>query len=145
MPMLDSIGLALWIDEFKMIELDEIMRQKDDSRFAQLLCRVRTATCTEEDIKVLESRTIKDDHPDYPLHVYPRNLHVDDQNKLKLQELAPKEQHVVTKAIDTKDKHTQLLNLKPSDNKADTGLVTELHLAVGAKVMLSMLMFQMNW
>ena len=43
------------------------------------------------------------------------------------------------KAIDnTKDKHTQLLNLKPSDNKADTGgLVSELHLAVGAKVMLT--------
>ena len=60
---------SLWIDEFKMIELDEIMRQKDDSRFAQLLCRVRTATCTEEDIKVLESRTIKDDHPDHP-HMY---------------------------------------------------------------------------
>ena len=42
------------------------------------------------------------------------------------------------KAIDnTKDKHTQLLNLKPSDNKADTGLVSELHIAVGAKVMLT--------
>ena len=70
-------------------------------------------------------------------HVYARNAHVDDQNKLKLKELAP--EHVVIKAIDnTKDKHTQLRNLKPSDNKADTGgLVSELHLAVGAKVMLT--------
>ena len=67
-----------------MIELDEIMRQRDDSQFAQLLCRVRTATCTDEDIKVLESRVITDDHPGYPhdaLHVYARNAHVDDQNK----------------------------------------------------------------
>ena len=132
---------SLWIDEFKMIELDEITRQRDDSQFAQLLCRVHTATCTDEDIKVLESRVITDDHPGYPhdaLHVYARNAHVDDQTKLKLRELAP-EQHVVIKAIDnTKDKHTQLLNLKPSDNKADTGgLVSELHLAVGAKVMLT--------
>ena len=132
----------LWIDEFKMIELDEIMRQRDDSQFAQLLCRIRTAICVEEDIKVLESRTIKDNYPDYPnnaLHVYPRNRHVDDQNKLKLHELAPEEQHVVIKAIDSaKDKHTQLLNLRPSDNKADTGgLVTELQLAIGAKVMLT--------
>ena len=65
--------------------------------------------------------------------------HVDDQNKLKLKELAPEQQHVVIKAIDnTKDKHTQLLNLKSSDNKADTGgLVSELHLAVGAKVILT--------
>ena len=46
---------------------------------------------------------------------------------------------MVIKAIDkTKDKHTQLLNLKPSENKAETGgLVRELHLAVGAKVMLT--------
>ena len=35
-------------------------------------------------------------------HVYARNAHVDDQNKLKLKELAP--EHVVIKAIDnTKD------------------------------------------
>ena len=54
----------------------------------------------------------------------------------KLQGLAPKEQHVVIKAIDkTKDKHTQLLNLK---HKAETGgLVTELHLAVDTEVMLT--------
>jgi ATP-dependent DNA helicase PIF1 len=37
---------SLWLDEFKMIELDEIMRQRGDSQFAQLLCRVRTASCT---------------------------------------------------------------------------------------------------
>ena len=86
-----------------MIALDEIMKQSEDSQFAQLLCRVLTATCTEDD-------------------VYPRNCHV-----------------VVIKAIDkTNDKHTQLLHLKPSENKAETGgLVRELHLAVGAKVMLT--------
>ena len=109
------------MDEFKMIALDEIMRQREDSQFAQHLCRVRTATCTEDDIKVLESRVITVDHPGYPhsaLHVYPRNCHVDEQNKVKLKDLA---QHVVIKAIDkTKDKHTQLLNLKPSENKAET-------------------------
>ena len=78
---------SIWIDEFKMMELDEIMRQREDNQFAQLLCRVRTATCTEDDIKVLESRVITDDHPGYPqsaLHVYPRNCHVDEQNKVKL-------------------------------------------------------------
>ena len=50
------------------------MRQREDSQFAQLLCRVRTATCTDEDIEVLESRTITDDHPNYPhdaLHAMP--------------------------------------------------------------------------
>ena len=133
---------SLWLDEFKMIELEEIMRQRGDSQFAQLLCRVRTATCTEEDIKVLESRVITDDHPDYPhdvLHAYPRNQHVDEKNKLKLRELAPEQQHEVIKSIDhDKDKHTQMLDLRMPDNKAKTGgLVSELHLAVGAKVMLT--------
>ena len=131
-----------------MIELGEIMRQRDDSQFAQLLCRIHTATCTEEDIKVLESRTIKDDHPDYPhdaLHVYPWNSHVDDQNNLKLQELATEEQHVVIKAIDnTKDKHTQMLNLKPSDNKGDRSLNCIL-LLVPKLCRQSMLMCQMDW
>ena len=32
-----------------MIELGEIMRQRDDSAFAELLCRVRTASCMSED------------------------------------------------------------------------------------------------
>jgi ATP-dependent DNA helicase PIF1 len=125
-----------------MIELDEIMRQRGDSQFAQLLCRVRTATCTEEDIKVLESRIITNDHPNYPhdaLHAYPRNSHVDEQNKLKLQQLAPEREHDVIKSIDKdKDKHTQLLNLSMPENKSKTGgLVGELHLAIGAKVMLT--------
>ena len=44
---------SLWMDEFSMIELDEIMRQREDGQFAQLLCRVRTATCTDQDIDTL--------------------------------------------------------------------------------------------
>ena len=103
---------------------------------------MRTATCTEEDIKVLESRIITDDHPNYPhdaLHAYPSNCHVDDKNKLKLQELAPEREHEVIKSINKdRDKHTQLLKLSMPESKAKTGgLVGELHLAVGAKVMLT--------
>ena len=79
--------------------------------------RVRTATC-----KVLESRTITDDCPNYPhdvLHAYPRNHHVDEQNKLKLRELVPEEEHEVIKSIDKhKDKHTQMLDLRMPENKA---------------------------
>ena len=29
---------SLWRDEFTMLELDEIMRQRDDKTFAELLC-----------------------------------------------------------------------------------------------------------
>ena len=110
-----------------MIELDEIMRQRGDSQFAELLCRVRTATC-KEDIKILESRTITDDHPDYPhdaLHAYPWNQHIiDEKNRLKLLELAPEDEHIVIRLIDKdkdkqdKDKHSQLLDLQMPDSKS---------------------------
>ena len=33
-----------------MLELDEVMRRKRDGEFAELLCRIRTASCTEEDL-----------------------------------------------------------------------------------------------
>ena len=31
-----------WVDEFQLVELDEIMWRRGDSTFAELLCRVRT-------------------------------------------------------------------------------------------------------
>ena len=64
---------SLWVDEFEMLELSEIMRQRGDSAFSKLLCSVRTATCTPEDIDTPKSREITADISDYPngaLHVY---------------------------------------------------------------------------
>ena len=96
---------SLWRDEFSVIELDEIMRQRED---AQLRCRVWTATCTEQDIDLLRSRGIKDEDPNprNSVHVYRLNVDVDEQNISKLKELAQEDQHIVICAIDcTKDKH----------------------------------------
>ena len=46
------------------------------------------------------------------------SMHVDKQNKLKLHELAPEEQHKVIKSVDKdKDKHTQLLDLRMPEDK----------------------------
>ena len=41
-----------------MIELTEVMRQKNDKPFTELLNRIRTASHTEDDIKVIQSRCI---------------------------------------------------------------------------------------
>ena len=41
---------------FKMIELTEIMRQRNDQAFTELLNRVRTASQTDDDIKIIQSR-----------------------------------------------------------------------------------------
>ncbi len=85
---------SLWTDEFSMVELDEIMRQRGDQQFAQLLCRVRKAECTEEDFDLLKSRALEDSDPEYPrdsLHVYRFNKDVDQYNISKLNRLTPEE------------------------------------------------------
>ena len=64
---------SLWIDEFKMIEPDEVMRQRGDRTFSEMLCRVRTNSCTQADIDILQSTEITADMANYPtnaLHVY---------------------------------------------------------------------------
>lgn len=133
---------SLWKDEFTMLELDEIMRQKEDLAFAQLLCRLRCGTFTQKDIQSLQNRTITDDHPEYPneaLHVYAYNKHVDKHNMFKLNNLCPAEtQESITAIDEDKDHHTQMLNVTMPHNKAQTGgLVRTLQIAIGAKVMLT--------
>ena len=133
---------SLWVDKFSMFELDEIMRQRGDGEFAKLLCRLRTASHTSQDIDTLKSRIIEDIDPNYPhesIHVYRLNVDVDEHNICKLKQLAPEDQHVVIPAIDnTKDKHTRQLDITMPTSKSNTGgLVEKLHLAVGAKVMLT--------
>ena len=58
-PTLQSLGCHLWLDLFSFYELTEVMRQKDDLKFALLLNRLREGNHTEEDVTVLESRLIK--------------------------------------------------------------------------------------
>ena len=81
-----------------MIELDEVMRQRSDCTFSELLCRVRTNSCTSADIEILTSREITEDMPNYPthaLHVYRLNTDVDSHNNLMLNDLVSKSQQYV--------------------------------------------------
>ena len=87
---------SLWKDEFVLFELDQIMRQKDDTTFAELLCRLRVASCTENDITLLKSRVVHDGDNTYPqntLHVFKKNNDVLEHNTLMLNKLAPKTHH----------------------------------------------------
>ena len=93
---------SLWVNEFQLIELDEVMRQRSDSAFAELLCRVRTNSCTA-DTDILKSREITPDMLNYPthaLHVYRLNADVDLRNNLMLDNLAPKSSQYIIKASD---------------------------------------------
>ena len=141
---LASIGCSLWKDRFMLHELDEVMRQRDDQSFAELLCRVRVGECTPDDIEILKSREISLEDPDYPkdwLHVFAFNNQVDEWNDKRLRDLAPNDNDRVSiPAIDDKTDSTGLVDLTAmgeSRKRSDTGgMHTILVLADGARVML---------
>ena len=93
------------------------MRQRGDSTFAELLCRVRTNDCTAEDLDILKSRVITPDMPNYPnhaLHVYRLNVDVDSRNSIMLNKLASKSEQCSIKASDAiagQTAHIDLSNL----------------------------------
>ena len=55
-----------WKDHFKIYELVDIMRQKDDLAFAQLLNRLRLNVLTEEDKDDLRKRVVDRNSSEYP-------------------------------------------------------------------------------
>ena len=133
---------SLWQEEFSMIELSEVMRQRGDTSFVEILGRVRTASCTSKDINVLRSRVITRDDPNYPvnaLHVYRINVDVDKHNSEMLNNLASEDQQVAIKSLDSISGQTAHVNLsKLSEKRTETGgLHSTLKLAVGARVMLT--------
>ena len=80
-----------------MVELTEIMRQKNYKAFTELLNRIRTALHIDQnsfaysfadDIKVLQSRCITPSDPNYPsdaLHIWAENAPVNEHNQTKLE------------------------------------------------------------
>ena len=133
---------SLWCDHFIMHELTQVMRQRGDPAFSELLCRVRTNTCTDDDVKILKSREIAADSANYPtqaLHVYRLNADVDERNSHMLDSIAPQSAQFAIKAIDSvagQTSHISLISL--SDKRSETGgLHGTLKLAIGARVMLT--------
>lgn len=66
-----------------MHELTQIMRQKDDLAFAELLNRLRENEMTEKDFEILDARVVKTDESNYPStasHLFVENNLVDSFN-----------------------------------------------------------------
>ena len=59
----------LWQQYFQMFELSEVMRQREDKEFAEMLNRIREGKHTDADIEVLNQRILRisQEHPDYPI------------------------------------------------------------------------------
>ena len=72
----NTLESSLWHDNFKKVNLNEIMRQKDDVTFTKILNKLRiktkTDTLSDEDINLLKSCETGEDLDD-SLHIYPTN------------------------------------------------------------------------
>jgi len=80
-----ALANNIWQDYFTFFELTEIMRQKDDKQFAELLNRLREGKHSEDDIAILKQRllTVKRLEDNYPMsvtHLFTTNASVDAYN-----------------------------------------------------------------
>ena len=126
------IATNLWCEYFTMYELGEIMHQKDDKEFAELLNKLCIGKHTTDDLNLLSSRTImekqKDQLSDIP-HFFPTRKMVARYSDMVLQNTM--EQKITITAIDIPSndispKFREQLHTAIDKQKADsTGWVTK--------------------
>ena len=91
---------SLW-KHFKIFELTEVMRQREDSQLIDLLNQVRVADIKPTDKELLESRVIQplnDQYPHDALHIFAENATAN-QHNLKMLQLIESPLHMIP-AID---------------------------------------------
>lgn len=129
-----ALAQPLW-PKFSFMELTEIMRQADDKSFSELLNRLRVGQHTAEDVRILQSRSVKEDDPllDSMPHVYVTRAKVNDYNVQKLNNLQGEK--TVLSAVDRKPSSLKNFCLA-DDEKYTGGLPKDITIAIGARVML---------
>ena len=55
-------------ENFQFVELSEIMRQRYDKRFTDILNRIRTENHTPQDIEEMKLHQVRDKYPNDNLH-----------------------------------------------------------------------------
>ena len=130
-----------WNGIFVHVELTDIMRQKDDKSFAELLNRIRVSGKKESlipgDMAIIQSRCLRPDQcPADVLHIYAKNKDVDKYNNAMLS--STKKQPVLLQAEDiVKDPRTGQQKRRTTPYKPTEGLQDEIRLSVGARVILT--------
>ena len=79
----------LW-ELFKIVELDEVMRQKEDNFFIDVLSKIRVGDVKSNIAKVLKSRFLNLDghnYPEHALHIFAENGPVSAHNLMMLNKL----------------------------------------------------------
>ncbi|XP_072047334.1 uncharacterized protein [Amphiura filiformis] len=136
----------LWHSLFEKVELTEIMRQRDDAIFAQMLNRLRVRKqnepLEEADKELLRSRIVQEhirQAPSDALHLFYLNKDVDSHNETKLASLNTETVTIKAEDVDQKGGRVIKVHETPHDTsrrKVNTSLVPYLKLAVGARTML---------
>ncbi|XP_035671494.1 uncharacterized protein LOC118412624 [Branchiostoma floridae] len=140
----DTVIVDLWNPHFEVVQLNEIMRQKDDAAFAELLNRLRVKKkkerLSDEDDKTLSSRVLSldfasDDYPKDVLHIFTTNdsvaKHNDRMLKLRCSQIRQYEACDFVKDPCTGSMKRRDLARGESDDLPDV-----VRVGVGARVML---------
>ncbi|XP_066926640.1 uncharacterized protein [Clytia hemisphaerica] len=124
-------------EEFRLYELDEIVRQSGDSEFAALLNRLREGNHTQADIEKIQSfeHTDTSEWPENFMKMYITNNLKDQQNEKSLKLLQDWNNKRTSIAKDESRQKVTLNKYVPINKTA--GLPKELTLCVGARVMLT--------
>lgn len=97
-----SLGTNLWTDHFLLFELDQIMRQKDDLEFADMLNRIREGNHLEEDITALKMQILEEENDttrNVP-HLFTHRCDVQNYNRTIFQHVCNSKKTIV-EAIDS--------------------------------------------
>ncbi len=125
----DALAPNVWMENFTCFELTQVMRQKDDQPFCELLNRLREGNHTSHDIKTIADNCELSKHVnpaeymDVP-HFYYKNAHRNIHNQKVVQ--ARQGKHVSVKAID----FCTQTNLPEKDRRRildNVSKITELH------------------
>ena len=142
-PAYGPLATNLWNSYFTMYELTEIMRQKEDKSYAELLNRLREGNQTENDIKTLKNRIISETDFDYPYdatHMFSTNAEVDAFNEIVYDRTSSEKVLVKAKSAVVGDvtcaiREKTMIHLtndkKYTMHMSTGGLRTELKLAIG--------------
>ena len=134
----DTLEASLWIDNFKQVYLDEIMRQKEDAEFAILLNKLRTKErddiLSDEDLAVLKSRETGQHCLD-SIHIFAVNRLVNEWNKEMLHKKCTDIICIEAEDSEVNSKNKNKICDKPR-NSRQTSLPSYLWIAPDARVML---------
>jgi hypothetical protein len=135
-----TYGSDMWNDNFQIVSLDEIMRQKDDTPFAELLNRMRKQCKSEhlqaEDDVALKQRTDRLDTPSDALHVFATNKSVDAHNTEMLLKKCSDTQYIQAEDYSSSVESGRRHKLASPKKGGTDDLADVLSIGIGARVML---------